>query len=165
METEKTRHLPGVIRAVAVTILRVVVVVGLIMVAHGWGKLTALKPTVEAFTSMGIPAPEVSAYLAIAGELFGGLGLAFGLFTPVAALGVACVMIVAITQVHWPNGLMAQNGGFEYPLTLLVVAIYYVAHGAGPFSVDAAIARRLHAAPPHVPPPHAPPGEQVEVGV
>jgi putative oxidoreductase len=137
----KTSSLHTNVRAVSFTLLRVVV--GVIMVAHGWQKLTALHSTQEAFAGMGIPAPNISAYLAIAGELFGGLGLLVGLLTPVAALGVGCVMVVAIAMVHWSHGLMAQNNGFEYPLTLLVAAVFFVIHGGGPFSLDAYLSRRI----------------------
>jgi putative oxidoreductase len=112
------------------------------MVVHGWMKLTDIAGTQGAFATMGIPEPEVAAYLAVAGELFGGLGLLVGLLTPIAGLGVLCTMIVAIAYAHFSNGLLAQNGGFEYPLTLGLVALYFVARGAGPVSLDAWLARR-----------------------
>src|SRR5580765_8476241 len=59
--------------------------------------------------------PAVFAFLAIAAEFFGGLGLIFGLLTRVAALGVLCNMIVAIAMVHghfgfWMNWTGAQKG-------------------------------------------------------
>jgi putative oxidoreductase len=50
-------------------------------------------------------------------------------------------MLVAIFAVHLGKGLFAQNGGWEYPLTLLLVSAFFAVRGAGPVSVDAAIAR------------------------
>jgi putative oxidoreductase len=121
----------------AVTLLRVVV--GVIMAAHGFQK--AMDPSMFQghLVQMGFPLPSVMTYLAIAGELFGGLGLAVGLFTPVAAFGVACTMVVAITTVHLKKGLFAANGGFEFPLVLLMNALWFMAAGAGPWSLDAII--------------------------
>lgn len=116
------------------TLLRVST--GIIFVAHGWGKLTHIVDTATAFAGMGIPYPEISVYLAIAGEFFGGLGLLVGCLTPIAAFGIFCTMLVAIFKVHLPFGLMAQNNGFEYPLTLLMVSLYFIVRGAGPVSVD-----------------------------
>lgn len=122
---------------VALTILRVVV--GVIMAAHGWQKLAGLDGTIEAFGNMGMP--PIAVYLAIAGELGGGLGLIVGLLTPVAAFGVFCTMAVAVFMVHFKNGLFAKDGGFEYPLTLMVAAFYFIMRGAGPYSLDAILCR------------------------
>lgn len=120
---------------VVITLLRIST--GLIMAMHGWGKLTDIPKTVEMFTSMGMPHANIMVYLAISGEFLGGLGLLVGFLTPIAALGVMCVMATAILKVHLHNGLMMQNQGFEYPLTLLWVAFFFFVHGAGPVSVDA----------------------------
>lgn len=125
--------------ALVLTALRVGV--GVILVAHGLQKLLDVGGTAQAFAGMGIPAPLISTYLAIAGELLGGLGLIVGLLTRLAALGPLFTMLAAIAFVHLGKGLFAQNGGWEYPLTLLLAALYFVARGAGPISVDHALAR------------------------
>lgn len=117
-----------------VTMLRITA--GIIFMAHGAMKLADIPGTAQSFASMGIPAPEYSVYLAIAGELLGGLGLTVGLLTRVAAFGPLCVMLVAVIAAHLPHGLLAKNGGFEYPLILGLVALFFVAHGAGAFSLD-----------------------------
>ena len=121
----------------ALTALRIVV--GGVMAAHGFQKLMDPSHSVQGFTQMGLPAPEFMVYLAIAGELLGGLGLVVGLLTPIAAFGVACTMLVAVGWVHLKNGLFAANGGFEYPLILLMCALWFMAAGAGPYSLDALI--------------------------
>lgn len=127
-------------RTTTFTLLRVGV--GLIFVAHGWVKLSDTAAAAEGFASAGVPWPEVMIYLAIAGEFFGGLGLLIGLLTKVAALGPLFTMVGAILFVHLGHGLFAQDGGWEYPLTLLLVSLLYVVHGAGPVSVDALLASR-----------------------
>lgn len=121
----------------ALTVFRVVL--GLVVAAHGLQK--AMDPSVfqQHLVQMHFPLPSVMTYLTIAGELFGGLGLAVGLLTPIAAFGVSCVMFVAIAAVHLKNGVFAANGGFEYPLILLVSSLWFMAAGAGPWSIDALI--------------------------
>jgi len=96
------------------------------------------------FTASGIPA--IFAFLAIATEFLGPLGLAVGLLTRVAAFGIACVMFVAIATTHWPHGFFMnwygnQKGeGFEYHLLVLGMAISLIIGGAGIWSLDAAMA-------------------------
>lgn len=127
----------------ALAVLRVTV--GIIMVVHGWAKMTNVAGTAQSFDQLGMPAPQALVYLAIAGELFGGLGLVAGLLTRVAALGPFCTMAVAILTVHAENGLLAKNGGFEYPLVLLLVSVFFAVNGGGRFSLDAAFDRAEYA--------------------
>jgi putative oxidoreductase len=76
--------------------------------------------------------------IAVAAALaeLGGLLFVFGLLTPLAALGIAVVMLTAIATVHWPNGFFAGNGGYEFNLGILAVALGIAATGPGRFSVD-----------------------------
>lgn len=74
------------------------------------------------FRSLGFPAAAVMATLAALAET-GGLLFAVGLLTPLAALGIAIVMLNAIGSVHWKNGFWNSSGGIEFPLVLLVAAI------------------------------------------
>ena len=119
------------------------IVIGVIMAVHGWGKLNSLEQWTAHVEKMGIPFPEISAYLGVAGEFLGGLGLIAGLFTPVAAFGVFCTMLVAIFAVHWKNGLLAKNGGFEYPLSLMMISLYFIFQGGGRWSLDHILSRRF----------------------
>ncbi len=128
----------------ALTLLRIST--GVIMMAHGWDKIQDIPGWINTLKGMGVPAPEIMGYLSIAGEFGGGLGLLVGLLTPLAALGIMSVMAVAILKVHWSNGLMAKNNGFEYPLTLFLIAFYFMMRGAGPISLDALFCRKKSAA-------------------
>jgi putative oxidoreductase len=111
--------------------------VGLIFVLHGWGKVSDVAGTAQNFQSLGIPEPQVMVYVAIAGEFFGGLGLLLGFLTRFAALGTLCTMLVGIITVHLGKGFWNHNGGYEYPLVLALVSMFFVAYGAGPYSIDA----------------------------
>ena len=121
------------------------IAVGLIMAAHGWAKLSDIAGTAQSFGHLGMPAPQLLVYVAVAGEFVGGLGLAAGLLTRVAALGPVCTMIVAILTVHVGHGLFAKDGGYEYPLTLLLVSLFFTFNGAGPFSMDALLEKGAQA--------------------
>jgi putative oxidoreductase len=133
----------------ATAILRLVL--GVVFFAHGAQKMLGwfggfgFSGTVGFFTGMvHIPAPL--AFLAIAAEFFGGLGLVLGFLTRIAALGIAVNMLVAIALVHSANGFFmnwtgAQKGeGFEYHLLVLAMAAFLMIRGAGAFSVDGLLA-------------------------
>ncbi|HEX5098838.1 MAG TPA: DoxX family protein [Polyangiaceae bacterium] len=122
----------------ALTLLRVGV--GCLLIAHGWMKLVDIPQITSAFAALDVPNPRLAVYLAILAEFFGGIGLVLGALTPLAALGPVLSMGCAIYFAHRHNGPFAEHGGWEYPLTLLLVALFFVAHGAGPISVDALVA-------------------------
>jgi putative oxidoreductase len=127
---------------------------GLVMFPHGAQKVLGwyggygFSGTLHFFTQqMHIPA--LLAFLAIAAEFAGSLGLITGLFSRVAALGIATNMIVAIEMVHKANGFFMnwygnQKGeGYEYHLLVIGLALIVLIHGAGKLSLDTLVARRL----------------------
>jgi putative oxidoreductase len=118
----------------ALTLLRLAV--GGVFVVHGAMKLDDIAGTAAGFAKAGIPAPELAVYLAILGEFFGGMGLLLGALTPLAAMGPVLVMASAIWFVHRGRGMLNENHGWEWPLTLLLVCLFFAAHGPGPISVD-----------------------------
>jgi uncharacterized membrane protein YphA (DoxX/SURF4 family) len=89
--------------------------------------------------------PALFAFLAIAAEFFGGLGLIVGFLTRIAAFGIAVNMLVAIAMVHSSVGLFmnwsgTQKGeGFEYHLLVLAMTAFLIIRGAGAYSIDRAI--------------------------
>jgi putative oxidoreductase len=120
------------------------VVIGGTLFAHGAQKLFGwfgghgLRGTAGFFGSTGWRLPLLMAFLAGLGET-SGLAFAFGLLTPLAALGIATVMLNAIFAVHWRNGFFNGDGGLEFPLALGAVAVAVAATGPGRFSMDNAI--------------------------
>src|ERR1700674_1376855 len=79
------------------------VVTGAAFMFHGWYKIQSPG---GAFGWMGAeaPVPGVLQGLAVLSEFGGGLALILGLLTPLASLGIACTMIVALAMVHLPHG-------------------------------------------------------------
>jgi putative oxidoreductase len=131
------------------TLLRLVL--GVVFFAHGAQKMLGwfgghgFSATMGSFTHGGIPAPL--AFLAIAAEFFGGMGLVVGLLSRVAAFGIVVNMVVAVLTVHLPNGLFmnwtgAQKGeGFEYHLLAIAIGIAILVRGGGAVSMDRALSR------------------------
>jgi putative oxidoreductase len=67
-------------------------------------------------------------------ELIGGALILVGLLTRVGAFLILCVMVVAITGVHW--GAFYNPEGIEYPLALLAMAVSLLIVGGGNVSLD-----------------------------
>lgn len=141
----------------ATSLLRLLL--GIVFFAHGAQKMLGwfggfgFAGTMGFFTgTMHIPAPL--AFLAIAAEFFGGLGLIFGFLTRIAAFGIAVNMLVAIATVHGAFGFfMNWNGtqkgeGFEYHLLVLAMTAFLMIRGAGALSVDRALSTPSAAAEP-----------------
>ena len=131
------------------TLLRLVL--GVVFFAHGAQKMVGwfggygFSGTMGYFTHSGIPAPL--AFLAIAAEFFGGIGLLAGFLSRVAAFGIVANMLVAVLRVHLPIGFFmnwsgTQKGeGFEYHLLAIAIGIAIMVKGAGSLSMDRALSR------------------------
>ncbi|MCJ8337899.1 MAG: DoxX family protein [Pseudomonadales bacterium] len=123
--------------------------IGLILMAHGAQKLFSwfggygLEGTGQWMASIGLTPGYLMAMLAGSAEFFGGLLLIVGLLVRPASLVLAVTMLVAIFSVHIGNGLFMSTNGYEYALTLLVVFISLTYQGAGKYSLDAVLSRRL----------------------
>jgi putative oxidoreductase len=108
--------------------------------------------------------------LAVAwGEFLGGLALALGLLTRVAALGLIIIQIGAICLVTYPRGfLFERGGGYEYNLALVAMCLALLILGPGLWSVDAFVTRGRRkagvetAAAPPLAGPHVAPGRPME---
>jgi putative oxidoreductase len=117
-------------------------VIGMTLAAHGSQKLLGwfggwgIAGTGSFFEQLGFRPGRFHAALAGIVEIAGGLLLAAGLFTPLAAAAIIGVMVVAVGSVHWTKGFFVQNGGFEYNLVLAAAALAVAFTGPGSLSLD-----------------------------
>lgn len=83
-------------------------------------------------------------------EFGGGIALALGLLSRLAGAAIFVDMMMAIVTVTWANGINATGvkSGYELNLALGFLALVPAVFGAGRFSVDALLERRLGAAQP-----------------
>jgi putative oxidoreductase len=129
--------------AYGVLLLRVVV--GLTVAAHGAQKLFGAfggggpRGTAALFGGLGFRAPLAMALAAGLAELGGGMLLALGLLTPLAALAITVVMLNAIATAHRQKGFWNTRGGYEYNVVLWAAAVALAATGGARFSLDALI--------------------------
>jgi len=109
-------------------------VLGAIMIAHGYPKVWGgFHHHMEFVGSLGLP--RWMAYLSAGTEFFGGIGIVLGLFTRFFSLAFVIEMGVAIWKVHFKNGLMG-NGGFEFPLALVAIGFVLMCFGGGPWGFN-----------------------------
>jgi putative oxidoreductase len=123
------------------------IVLGIVFFAHGAQKLLGwygghgFKNTMQTFTTY-LKLPPLIAVLVILTEFFGGLGLIVGLFSRLAALGVAATMVGAVLMVHYRQGLFMNwtgdktGHGVEYHLIAIALSLVVMVNGAGCLSLD-----------------------------
>jgi putative oxidoreductase len=122
-----------------IVLLLIRVVAGAAFVIHGWGKIQ--NPL--GWMGVGAPIPGLFQALAAISEFGGGLLWVLGLLTPLACLGVASTMSVAIFMhaVEWGHPFVATGGGPSYELALVYFCVSLLLIGLGPgrLSVDRAV--------------------------
>jgi putative oxidoreductase len=118
---------------------------GAVLVPHGVQKVFfgSIARYAEIIGSQGLPMPTLLAYLTFISEFAGGICLAIGLFTRVAAAMIFIQMTVIITVFQWQYGYFWTNKGYEYALLwwLLCLAIFF--RGGGKYSVDRLIGKEF----------------------
>jgi len=127
----------------------------------GRGKLANFDNTVQFFTTLGIPMPELNAAFVSRLEFYGGIALLLGLLTRLVAAGLASTMVVALLTADKQGFLDALHMSGDAGLTDVVPFVYLlflswlVIFGPGPLSLDALVARWLHLRPAATPVPGA----------
>jgi putative oxidoreductase len=117
------------------------VLLGLIFVLSGWGKLTGFAGAAGYIASKGLPMPEVLAGIAVAIELGGGLALVVGFKARWAALAIAVFLVVISPIFHnfWDAPAaqaMNQQIHFMKNVAILGGMLMVMAFGPGRFSID-----------------------------
>jgi putative oxidoreductase len=120
-------------------------IIGGLFFAHGAQKLFGWfggpgpEGTEKMMESMDLHPPREQAQLAAWAETAGGAMLALGFLTPLAGAALTGSMVTAIRKVHFPNGLWAQDQGYEYNLALIAAMAAIIDAGPGRPSLDGAL--------------------------
>ena len=123
---------------VGLLVLRVFI--GGALLTHGWGKMFGgLEQFTGFVASLGVPAPHLMAFLAAFAESFGAILLAVGLLTRPAAFLIVCTMAVAVFGAHKGAAFSVQEAAWLY----LVPALFFLLKGAGRWSLDRLVSKKL----------------------
>jgi len=106
-----------------------------VLLYHGIPKLMNFTATVVGFEGMGLPAPPLTAAIALLAEVGGGLLILLGVAVDIAGLLVIIDMLGAIVLVHWANGFDFTKGGWEHPFTVLAMALTLALAGPGRLTI------------------------------
>ena len=108
-----------------------------IFLLSGFGKLTAASGTIAYIESAGLPAPTLAYAVALVVELVGGLLLVVGFQARLAALILALFTVAAAFGFH--SNFADQNQTIHFLKNIAIVGglLQVVAFGAGALSFDA----------------------------
>jgi len=96
----------------------------LIFIYDGWGKLTSIQKTAELFYKIGMPMPDVMAWVIGLLELLSGIAVLLGIFTSIAALLIALDMIIAIYFTYgFKSAVLFSRSQFEIALLLMALSL------------------------------------------
>jgi putative oxidoreductase len=131
-------------------------IVGYGFLEHGYAKLShGPERFVVILHGLGVPAPELMAWLTIIIEFLGGLAVLLGAFVALASVPMAAMLLTAMFTAHFQYGFSsikiqavtsagAQFGppGYELDLLYLACLAVLVLGGSGPFSIDSLLTKR-----------------------
>jgi putative oxidoreductase len=113
----------------------------ILFVISGWGKLTNLSSTIAYMTTEGVPLPTFASGIAVFMELFVGISLVVGFYTrPLALLFTLFVLATALVGHHyWTMPEPARGANmlhFYKNLSIIGGLLLLAVTGAGKYSVD-----------------------------
>jgi putative oxidoreductase len=117
------------------------VLLALIFIIAGFGKITGFDGTVGYMQAYNVPMTQVLAVLAIIVELGGGLMIAVGWKARWAAAAIFIFVLIAsfIFHAFWAvpaDQAQLQNIMFMKNLAIMGGMLYIIVYGSGPLSVD-----------------------------
>ena len=140
----RTLSLSPLSRLASLAPLAVRIIVGIIMLAHGWQKLTEMGPGNfggQMLAGLGVPLPVFMGYVVTFIEIIGGILLIIGFLSRLAALLLTIDLVVAVLLVKVNVGFLSGSSGTGAELDLALIAGFLVILFAGPgrLSVDHAM--------------------------
>jgi len=123
------------------------ILIALIFVVSGFGKISGFEGIVGYIASKGLPLPEFAAMAAVVIELGGGLMVMFGWKARWAAAAMFVFTAVAALIFHnfWAvPAAQSQNQMIHFMknVSMLGGLLYVIVYGSGPLSVDSSRDRR-----------------------
>lgn len=112
------------------------VLMAIIFLEAGIGKIAAYAGTEQYIASLGVPLPGIALPLVILWELAGGVGLLVGLFTRPVALSLAAFCMITAFLVHFHPGDQMQMINFMKNIAMAGGFLFVSVHGSGDWSVD-----------------------------
>ena len=110
------------------------VLLSIIFIQSGWGKISGYAGTVEHMEGAGVPGALLP--LVILTELGGGLLVVLGLFTRWAALALAGFCVLAGYLFHYQPGDMMQMINFMKNITIAGGFLVLAGSGPGAYALD-----------------------------
>ena len=118
-------------------------ITGILLIPHGYGKLykgfngnlDSLINFLDKEYSNHVVTGVFLAYLIALTEFIGGICIALGFFTRIAALSVTIFMAFAVEQ-HLEHGFFWRQDGYEYPLMWGILTFTILLKGSGSLSID-----------------------------
>jgi putative oxidoreductase len=140
----RTLSLSPLSRLASLAPLAVRLITGIIILAHGWQKLTEMGPGNfggQMLAGLGVPLPMFMGYVVTFTEIIGGILLIVGFLSRLAALLLTINLVVAILLVKVNVGFLSGSSGTGAELDLALIAGFLVILFAGPgrLSVDHAL--------------------------
>lgn len=113
------------------------ILMSLLFILGGWGKLLGPVATQAMFVKQGLPMVEAAWVLAVVVELGGGLAILFGLFIrPVAVVcAIWCIATALIAHTNFAERIQEIN--FFKNMGMAGGFLYISMFGAGAWSLDA----------------------------
>ena len=110
------------------------VLLSIIFIQAGWGKIFSYAGTAEYMQAAGVPGALLP--LVILTELGGGLLILLGLFTRWAALALAGFCLLSGWLFHYQPGDMAQMISFMKNITIAGGLLVLAGSGPGAYALD-----------------------------
>jgi len=92
--------------------------------------------TVQYFTSLNVPSPQIAVWVSIAVHLLGGIGILVGFLTRWAAALLILLCLGTALGVHLPAGDPDNMMNFYKNLVMAGGLLYVIAFGPGAMSLD-----------------------------